>query len=174
MLYDQEGSFLAGQGGIISISQESTPRLRNLFLIHEGYHGLFFTQKQYRETVLSVWNSLSRVEQSFWRVFLSFRNYNPNDEYLVANELQAYLMQVSRERLDAYYWNYAVPELYKNLPSIRGSLDTLKEEYPDTFHRTAAQIEAAAYSAAGIGAFFPKVLKEHPRIIKGLRRIGRS
>jgi hypothetical protein len=145
-------SFLPGVGGLIALSQESEPRLRSLFMVHEGYHGVFFLDARYQAAVRSVWEELSGLEQQFWKEFLLLRNYNVADEYLVINEFQAYLMQVTADRLDAYYWNYAVPGLAKAVPRTGRLVEELMELYPDTFMQSAARVERALREFAGIGA----------------------
>jgi hypothetical protein len=144
--------FEPGAGGIITLSQESTPRLRSLFMVHEGYHGVFFSDLRYERAVFSAWETLSDLEREFWHEFLLLRNYNHKDKYLVVNEFQAYLMQVSADRLDAYFWDYTVPGLVELVPRTRRLVERLKLEHPDTFHRAAALVESALLEYAGIGA----------------------
>ena len=148
----ENGQWLPGNGGLISLSQESSPRLRELFMIHEGYHGVFFSDADYRELCFSVWQGLSLTEQWFWREFLQLREYNSRDDFLVVNEFQAYLMQVLPERLEAYYWDYTVPGLVAAVPRTAPVIEELKLRYPDTFHRSAEALEAYLLEAAGIGA----------------------
>ena len=61
---------------------------------------------------------------------------------------------------------------YWNNLSTEEKLDAPREYLRQYGHLLPSELTEG--SAAGIRAFFPKVLKEHPRIIKGLRRIGRS
>ncbi len=152
IIREDGGTWIAGAGGLISLSQESTPRLRELFLAHEGYHGVFFTDAQYRDQCASVWHALSPIEKQFWREFLKLRDYNTDDEFLVINEFQAYLMQVTQENLEAYYWDYSVPALVEAVPRVSGLVDILKAQYPDTFQRSALSLETFLKREAGIGA----------------------
>ena len=148
----EDDTYVAVEGGIITLSQESTPRLRYLFMVHEGYHGIFFSDSDYRGVAFDIWDGLSDLEREFWREFLLLRNYNINDGYLVVNELQAYLMQVSADRLDAYYWDYTVPNLAEVVPRTKTLVADLLSEHPDTFHRAALRLEKALRLTAGIGA----------------------
>ena len=43
-----EGFITSGEGAIISISRESVDYLRTLFITHEGFHGIFFQDKEFR------------------------------------------------------------------------------------------------------------------------------
>ena len=146
------GEWDAGVGAVLSVSQESVLWLRALFLQHEGYHGFFFTDAGYRDVCFAVWNGLSPLEQQFWREFLYLRNYNVYDEFLVVNEFQAFLMQVKRENLDAYYWDYSVPALVTAAPETAALVEELKAAFPDTFRRSAAPLENYLLERVGAGA----------------------
>ncbi|MBN1687158.1 MAG: hypothetical protein JW852_10915 [Spirochaetales bacterium] len=152
IIRDGNGVWLPGAGGLLSLSQESTPRLRELFMAHEGYHGIFFTDPGYRKISFAVWSSLSPLEQRFWREFLALREYNVNDEFLVVNEFQAYLMQVSHDNLEAYYWDYSVPALVDAEPKTGALVIELEAAYPDTFHRSALALENYLLIETGVGA----------------------
>ena len=147
-----DGGWKGVEGGLIALSQESTHRLRRLFMAHEGYHGIFFSDSSYRDITFGLWNDLSQTEQSFWREFLHLRYYNVNDEYLVVNELQAYLMQVAGRDLEAYYWDYSVPAMVEVVPRTAEIVDRLKTEYPDTFHASALVLETYLKKTYGFGA----------------------
>ena len=70
----------------------------------------------------------------------------------MVNEFQAYLMQVPRENLDAYYWDYTVPDLVRAVPRTASLVADLETYYPDTFHRSAEMLEVYLLEEAGIGA----------------------
>ena len=57
---DPGGGWRAGAGAILSISQASSPLLRDLLLRHEALHGLYFTHARYRE---SVWGGVAAVDR---------------------------------------------------------------------------------------------------------------
>ena len=103
ILLDSEGLYLPGRGAIISISRESSPVLRERFLIHEASHGLYFTSGDYRDYVLSVWESLDEEDRGMWRFFLGWYGYDPADEDLMVNEFQAYLVQQRSEEAASYF-----------------------------------------------------------------------
>jgi hypothetical protein len=96
------GGFAAGEGAVISISRSSAPPLRQLLLTHECAHGVFFSIPGFREGTEAVWESLASDEKEVWLDFLSSRDYDTTDHYLVINELQAYLFQQDRASVEGF------------------------------------------------------------------------
>ena len=139
------------RGGILSISRESTERLRWLFLTHECYHGLFFSSDEYVLEVTHIWKNLTDAEQNFWKYFLDMYGYNITDEYLLINEFQAYLMQQNINDADSYFRSkiYWILDIR---PLLRPKMESLLSEHGNTFYRNAGLVEAAAYSLTGIKA----------------------
>jgi len=60
-------------GGILSYSMESSSRLRRLFITHEGYHGIFFSNLEFVTEVQVIWDGLEVLEKQFWYNFLSWK-----------------------------------------------------------------------------------------------------
>lgn len=130
-----------GEGGILSISQQSYPLLRELLITHEAYHGLFYEEAGFREDVAAVWNGLSDAERSYWRGLLSYMTYDPADEYLMINEFQAYVLQQPLERARGYLRGVLAPRYARARPAQRESINRFLEAYPDTFVRSARLVE---------------------------------
>ncbi|HDQ14266.1 MAG TPA: hypothetical protein ENN41_05580 [Sediminispirochaeta sp.] len=145
-------SYQAGEGGILSLSQESSERLRYLFMIHEAYHGLFFASAEYRLEVERLWRALEEDEREFWRVFLDWRSYNTEDEYLLMNEFQAYLMQQDLSYVETYFKDYTIPRFLRLYPEFTEAAEYFLDEYPDHFIDSAREVEKAAWQVAGIQA----------------------
>jgi hypothetical protein len=103
--------YLGGVGGILSVSQESSPVLRRLLLTHEAAHGVFYSEPAFAEAVWEVWNAQSPEVRDAWRFFLSSMTYDPADEYLMVNEFQAYLLQQPLEALGPYLNGRIVPRI---------------------------------------------------------------
>jgi hypothetical protein len=109
-----------GEGGIISVSQESERYLRSLFMAHEGFHGIFFIDEDFREFSRRRWEGLSPGARRFIVSYFDYQHYDIEDEYLMINEFMAHVLQqpVSRagryfgetlaSRLDASPWRRAV------------------------------------------------------------------
>jgi hypothetical protein len=116
----EEGRILAGEGGIVSISRESEGYLRSLFMAHEGFHGIFFIDGDFRDFSRRRWEGLSPGARRFILSYFDYQHYDTGDEYLMINEFMAHVLQqpVSRagsyfgetlaSRLDASPWRRAV------------------------------------------------------------------
>ena len=94
--------FAPGTGAVLSISKESDRYARRLLLAHESYHGIFFTDLEYRKLCYSVWDSAAKEEKRFASRLLSYLGYDTSDRELEVNEFQAYLLQQPASSLDAY------------------------------------------------------------------------
>jgi len=151
VLKETSGRVRPGTGGILSISRESSPRLRELFLVHEGYHGIFFISEEFVTEVTEIWHSLTDEERHFWESFLDMYSYNISDEYLLINEFQAYLMQQEVARADSYFRG-KINWMLSLKPQLAGEMRFLLENHGDTFSRSARLVEKSAYSLTGIKA----------------------
>lgn len=98
--------FVAGSGAVLSFSRESAGYLRYLFMAHEGYHGIYFVDPDFRARVHELYASMDQRAilflKSYWSFFASL-GYDLDDEYLVENEFMAYLMQLPLDRVADYF-----------------------------------------------------------------------
>jgi hypothetical protein len=75
------------------------PGLRETILHHELSHGIFFTDNAYREHCERFWyQALSIEERTLFRAFLSSAGYDPTNERIMINEMQAFLMHTPDAR----------------------------------------------------------------------------
>ena len=95
--------FVPGEGGILSISRQSSSIERRLLLTHESFHGIFFASPDYRAFCFQLWDSLSPAERGFVVGFLDDLGYDGQSRYLAVNEFQAYLMQQPAAFAPAYF-----------------------------------------------------------------------
>ncbi len=100
---DTQGLLVPGKGAVLSISRESTELLRKRFLTHEASHGLYFVSGEYRDFVRTLWESLDDEDRQMWRFFLGWYGYDPEDEDLMINEFQSYLVQQSPMEAPSYF-----------------------------------------------------------------------
>ncbi len=152
IIHAEADGYTAGEGGIISLSQESSPRLRYLFATHEAYHGLYFASEEYRRRVSEIWSANDEREREFWRLFLDWRNYDVEDEYLLENEFQAYLMQQHLSHVGEYFEGYIIPRFIELFPQHEDKMRGFLDDYPDYFIDMAERVEEAAREIAGITA----------------------
>jgi hypothetical protein len=88
----------AAQGALISLSREGadpgvTPSARAAILHHELSHGAFFVDPAYADYVQKFWRTaLTPAERETVTRFLASEDYDPADEVLMINEMQAYTM----------------------------------------------------------------------------------
>ena len=67
--------------------------LRDTILRHELSHGDFFTNKAYRDYCRRFWQrELTQKERMIFRDFLISADYDPGNEYIMINEMQAFMM----------------------------------------------------------------------------------
>ena len=94
--------------------------LRDAILRHELSHGEFFTNPAYRDYCVTFWRSrMSAAERTRFRAFLTRLNYDPANEQLMINEMQAYLMHTP----DAEIFNPAI------LGTTAAELDGLRRRF---------------------------------------------
>lgn len=102
-----------GTGAVISISRESPEYLRTTFIAHEGWHGIYFVDDEFRNTSAAIYYSLlARDPKSVGFLTRYFEvtptlNYDTGDDYLLKNEFMAYMMQRPVSAVEEYYVNMA-------------------------------------------------------------------
>ena len=90
--------------------------LRDTMLHHEVSHGEFFTNPAYRAHCERFWRErLSDAERALFRKFLSRSGYDPADETLMINEMQAYLMHTPDPRAFSAALLHVTPEQLADL-----------------------------------------------------------
>ena len=113
---DSNGQVLPGMGAVISISQESPLYLRTTFIAHEGWHGIFFIDEPFRDTVASVYYTLCATDFASVNFLVKYfqvtpsLNYDTNDDYLMKNEFMAYMLQRPVSQVEKYYIDMASRE----------------------------------------------------------------
>lgn len=99
-------AYKPGSGGIISISQQSAMYLRYTFICHEGLHGLYFIDDDFKQYVSKIFNQTDKNSLNFLLRFFQIQsslNYNLEDTYLIQNEFMAYVMQQPVNRTGSYF-----------------------------------------------------------------------
>ncbi|MCL2066856.1 MAG: hypothetical protein FWG99_05280 [Treponema sp.] len=136
----------AGNGGIISLSRESADYLRRLFLAHEGFHGLFFIDEDFRNFSRNRWNQFPAHAKNFIRSYFEYQQYDIRDEYLLVNEFMAHLLQQPASQAGRYF-GQTLPSRLEN--SWRSSVLPQKDEASSSWPSLATVFtaEAEAFSA---------------------------
>jgi hypothetical protein len=92
------------EAGVISIPREGSDTFvdasgRQSLLRHELSHGEFFTVPAYAAFVRRFWSgNMTEQERAGFRDFLVHQGYDPKDEDLLINEMQAHLMHTTDKR----------------------------------------------------------------------------
>ena len=139
------------QGGILAISQESPPPLRQFLLTHESFHGLYASSAEYRSEALRIWRGQTDEERAFWGRLFGSLSYDPDHAPLVLDEFQAYLMHYDQQQAEGY-WQVMLARLNQRLPQQRTATLRLIEANPQLFTRSAAALDNAARRHSGLRA----------------------
>ena len=115
--------------------------LRFHLLTHEAFHGLFFTLPRYREACEAAWRRLPKEERKFWSLFLEWGSYDTADDYLAANEMQAYLFQQPRSGLGFYFRQLSAGRLTRAFPDEAAWLRGFLAAEPGAFERSFDRLE---------------------------------
>lgn len=143
------GGYEGGYGAVISLSQESAMYLRYTFVAHEGFHGIFFVDEDFRNKVASVYQNADPQSIRFLHRYFSLQatlNYNLEDTYLMHNEFMAYVMQQGVNRTGSYFSDNlaqrgsmlrAEPELCAYIQATKGQgfADAAQQISDYVFHR---------------------------------------
>jgi hypothetical protein len=144
---NQDTRIIPGAGGIISISRESPPYLRSLFMVHEGFHGIFFIDPDFREFSSRRWENLPSTGKRFIRSFFDYQKYDIQDEYLMINEFMAHCLQQSTSQAARYFGETLAARI--DASSWRRTVLPPKDEASGSWPEIARifRIEAEAFSS---------------------------
>lgn len=122
IIIENNGEYLSGKGAIISISQSSANYLRRSLCAHEIWHGLYFTDEDFRNATAAIYYTIdSRAIDfliAYWTTNPSL-NYDSTDDYLIKNEFMAYIMQNPLKNVASYFVHIAnFNSSRKNLPEL--------------------------------------------------------
>jgi hypothetical protein len=95
--------YAGGEGAVISVSRESADYLRTLFMVHEGFHGLFFIDEEFRNFSLRRWDRLPGTARGFILSYFDYQHYDTADSYLMVNEFMAHCLQQSSALAGPYF-----------------------------------------------------------------------
>jgi len=100
----EAGGSLVGSGGaVLSISRESNAALRSLLMTHEGFHGLFAIDGDFRRFAAERWNGLPADAQQMMLTFLDDAEYDIGVDYIVLKEFASFVLQQPTERAGQYF-----------------------------------------------------------------------
>jgi hypothetical protein len=97
------GTITTGEGGIVSVSRESNASLRALFMAHEGFHGIFFIDADFRNFTRRRWQQLPAAAKRFIVSYFGYQQYDTADEYLLVNEFMGHVLQQPVSQAGHYF-----------------------------------------------------------------------
>lgn len=147
-----DGKVSSGTGALISVSMETPFALRKTLLVHESLHAIFFVDAEYRDFVKKTWAAIDNDEKWFWKTYFGWAAYDTGDEYLMANEFQAYLLQQPLSAVRDYFTKRKTDELLLSKPLLREKLDAYMSKYASTFERHARVLDAYLKDTYGLEA----------------------
>lgn len=113
ILNNGDGTYSGGKGAVISIARESAPELRHTLMAHESWHGIYFTNGDFRNYVSKLYDAFDKNAMGFLKTYFSSYpslQYDITDDYLMHNEFMAYHLQQSVAETGPYFktratWN---------------------------------------------------------------------
>lgn len=140
------GAFQPGTGALVSLSRESPDYLRSRFMVHEGFHGIFFIDEDFRAFSRRRYENCPPLARRFILSFFDYQHYDVKDQYLVINEFMAHILQQSVSQAGEYFGKTLASRI--DASSWRRTILPQKDEatgsWPDI--AKAFQAEAAAFS----------------------------
>lgn len=141
IIFRDGNGYSPGNGVVVSISQESAPYLRNSLSAHEVWHGLFFTDEDFRNYAAAVYYTIDSQAVDFIKGYWTSQKtlgYDTSDEYLMHNEFMAYIMRQPNSAVSSYFLrlasfasvNKAIPRLCNY---VRGTEGRAFEDAAKTF-----------------------------------------
>ncbi|MFW6215488.1 MAG: hypothetical protein ACOC45_06035 [Alkalispirochaetaceae bacterium] len=147
---EETGRYEPGVGGVLSVSQESWSLLRELLITHEALHGIYYEEPEFRSFVEGIWEEeFTPQEREFWRFFLSYMTYDPDDLYLMQNEMQAYLLQFPLQEIPGYFNGRIASRLRSGVPNRVDYIDQYFAAYGGSFGRHAENLNEFLFQLTG-------------------------
>ena len=149
----EAGHIKEGRGAVLSISRESPSYSRRTLLYHEGWHGIYFTDEEFRAFCKNVYESMDYRSkdflQSYWSLWDSL-NYDLSDIDLMYNETMAYLLQQPINKVSSYYMHLA--SFYTVMRKIPEKGKYVKDTKGMYFRKTAEELNEYVYNRWGLAA----------------------
>ena len=131
---DAASRIIPGRGAIVSLSRESnnTDRgLRPRFMAHEGFHGIYFLDEEFRNFTRRRWEIFPAAAKKFLLAFFEFQAYDTKDASLVVNEFMAHVLQQPVAQIAWYFGEYQPNRMIAASPWRRASLPEKEETSRD-------------------------------------------
>lgn len=145
-------AWVAGAGAVLSFSRQSLEYLRYLFMAHEGYHGIYFVDADFRAKVSEVYASMDKRAIDFLESYFTIVDtlgYDREDRYLMENEFMGYLMQQGEANVSAYFTGN-IRERFLRYGGEIALADYIESTGASDFVRAAHELGLYAFNRWGI------------------------
>ncbi len=143
-----EGDYLPGTGAVLSFSRESVSYLRYLFMAHEGFHGLYFTDESFRNEMHQFYTAMDTRAVDFLETYFSIVDtlgYDRTDQFLMENECMAYTLQQPLNRVSDYF-SGIIRERFTRYGGPDELADYIEQSAAEDFVRLGENLEAYVFS----------------------------
>jgi hypothetical protein len=143
----ETGAWTGGAGAVISLSRESPEYLRSQFMVHEGFHGLFFIDEDFRNFSRRRFEALDPTAKKFILSFFDYQHYDIQDSYLIINEFMAHVLQQPVSHAASYFGEHLAARIDASpwRRTVLPPMDEASHSWPDIAR--AFHTEAGAFSA---------------------------
>jgi len=124
---DSASRIIPGQGAILTLTRESVASLRQRFLVHEGFHGLFFIDADFREFSLDRWMNFPEFGQRYLLAWFDVQAYDTEYKFLVVNEFMGHLLQLPVSQASWYFGQHLPNRIIAEDPLNRQVLPAREE-----------------------------------------------
>lgn len=148
-----DGIYRPGKGCVISICRESPKSLRYQFIAHESWHGIFFTDEEFRNFTAGLYEAFPSKAMEFIQTYWEFASglgYDRNDSYLMKNEFMAYIMQQGVSAVQSYFTGLAGRNAVKDHCPELGNY--IRKTEAEDFKKAAEAFNDYAYERWGLAA----------------------
>jgi hypothetical protein len=150
ILRDASGLWRGGGGGVLGVSRESLPAHRRLLVVHESMHAVLYEEDQFHQGVADYWRqTLTERERRYWQDMFAWMHYSPDDEYLMYNEFQAYLLQ-QPQRAVRWYFRTRMADRVRSSLGRYEPVDAFLQDHPTTFVDSADAINSLLFQTTGM------------------------
>ncbi len=95
---------------------------------------------------------MSREEKWYWTLYFGWMNYDVSSADLMANELQAYLVQQSPKSAGEYFRETLPGRVMEHHPELKEPYAAYMARFGDEFERKARLVDAWLRAKYGFGA----------------------
>ena len=101
--WNAASQIVPGSGVVLSLSRQSSVDLRRRFMTHEGFHGLYFIDEDFRRFTRQRWEVFPDAGKDLLFAFFHLQEYDTTDLELVLKEFKAHVLQLPITQISWYF-----------------------------------------------------------------------